>query len=294
MKFTHVSTWLYLPLKLLLLLSFTIPIFLWGGHLFGLSREMEKSIAARGLDEMKRIKKEGLDLLASAKPGPTPVVKKGTATTDTTTVKGIDVSRYQGTVRWDKVARSGITFAFAKATGGVDYVDPRFHQNWRGMRETVLYRGAYHFFYASDDPRKQADNFIKTMGKLRKKDMPPVLDVEIDDHTDPKLIVERVLVWLKAVEKATGRRPILYTDNGFADRILTDPRLSPYALWIADYVEHIHTLPAPWKKSDWLFWQYEEKGKVDGIQGDVDMDVFKGTLDELIEFIDKAGIKEAG
>ncbi len=73
-------------------------------------------------------------------------------------VKGIDVSQWQGKVRWDVVKQNGISFGYAKATGGITYTDPEFVNNWHGMREAGLPRGAYHFFYAHDAPQKQKES----------------------------------------------------------------------------------------------------------------------------------------
>lgn len=73
-------------------------------------------------------------------------------------------------------------------------MDPHFADNWYGMREAKLYRGAYHFFLADDDPVEQAKHYTNTLGKLRSKDLPPMLDVEQDDDTDVKTLQERALV----------------------------------------------------------------------------------------------------
>jgi lysozyme len=186
------------------------------------------------------------------------------------------------------VAGTNIKFAFAKATGGQDFVDPRFAENWQGIREANLYRGAYHFFLADDDAQAQAELFVKTIGKLRQNDLPPMLAVETSDNTDLDTLQERVLLWLQLVEKRTRRLPILYTDNGFANRILIDPRFSRYPFWIADYARKVDDLPTPWDKSGWTLWQYGENGRSDGIGGAVDTDEFKGTMEDLLAFIKKS------
>ena len=287
MKFTDIPDKFYLPLKIVLMIGFTLPLFLWGGQLTGLSRQAELNIIESGVDKLKQIKNNGDNLSVATKSDSSSATHEG----DTGSVMGIDVSHYQGVVNWDKVAKYGIHFAFAKATGGLDYIDPEFVHNWHGIRSAELHRGAYHFFYAGDDPVKQANHFVKTMGKLRAHDMPPMLDVEIADHINTDLISGKVLIWLQTVEKATGRLPILYTDNGFADTVLTDDRLSRYPLWIADYAATIHSLPSPWKSSGWTMWQYSEKGQVKGVNGEVDSDKFKGSLTDLRNFIKKSHIE---
>ena len=74
-------------------------------------------------------------------------------------VVGIDVSHYQGKVDWFAVHASGAAFAFAKATEGLSVVDPLFASNWAGMRQSHLYRGAYHFGHPGTDPEAQAAHF---------------------------------------------------------------------------------------------------------------------------------------
>ncbi|MFT4923982.1 MAG: lysozyme [Phenylobacterium sp.] len=203
----------------------------------------------------------------------------------TTPIQGIDVSHYQGTVHWSKVAADKLPFAIAKATGGETYTDPNFHNNWHGMRENGIIRGAYHFFYAGDDPVDQALNYLKTVGSFKKTDMPPLLDVEITDGVAADELLKRVLVWLAEVEKRTGRIPIVYSDVYFGQTYLTSPELAKYPLWIADYSADVQGVPSPWQQKGWSLWQYSQSGKVDGIEGDVDMDQFNGTLAEFKAFI---------
>lgn len=202
--------------------------------------------------------------------------------------KGIDVSHFQGAVRWDLVKNSGIHFAFAKATGGMTYTDPHFENNWNGMREAGLLRGAYHFFYADDDPHQQAQHFIQIVGKLKRNDLPPVLDVEILDGVTDSVLVARVFTWLRAVEQAFGCKPILYTDPGFAKAYLQHKALGNYPLWIADYGVAKPGIPQAWQDEDWVFWQKSQRGKVEGVDGDVDLNVFRGDPEALMVFIERS------
>jgi len=205
-------------------------------------------------------------------------------------IKGIDVSKWQGTVRWDLVKQSGISFAYAKATGGITYTDPEFKNNWNGMRETGLLRGAYHFFYAKDDPEAQANHFVQTLKQntVKPDDLPPVLDVEITDGMDKAKIAERVLICLKAIENGLGQKPIVYTDPGFANEYLTDKALGKYRLWIADYGVKAPTIPQAWKGKTWTMWQHTQTGEVDGVYGHVDLDVFNGSQKDLMALIQDA------
>lgn len=204
-------------------------------------------------------------------------------------VQGIDVSHFQGVIKWPEVASDRYLFAIAKATGGETYVDPQFHSNWHGMRANGIIRGAYHFFYATDDAKKQAENYLTTVGSLKYTDLPPILDVEITDHTKASVLLDKVIVWLEIVAQRTHRTPIIYSDVYFAKAYLNDPRLSKYPLWIADYSSKPSELPSPWQKRGWALWQYSQKGKVKGIEGNVDMDEFNGDLKAFAAFIQQTG-----
>ena len=176
----------------------------------------------------------------------------------------------------------GIVFAIAKATGGITYQDPKFSQNWAGLKKAGLIRGAYHFLYAKDDAQKQAANFIKTVRRRGPKDLPPFLDVEITDKATKEAIVQNVLGWAKTVEKALGKQPIINTDVNFGNGYLLDPRLAHFKLWIADYNPGKEPqVPKEWQGTGWILWQYSQTGKIQGIEGNVDLDYFNGNKTDL-------------
>lgn len=199
--------------------------------------------------------------------------------------RGIDVSHYQGRIRWDNLAADNLHFVFVKATGGTRRVDPEFDNNWHGAREIGVIRGAYHFFYAGDDATVQAEHFARTVVALKADDLPPVIDVEITDGASPRQLVDGVLTWLRTVERLLGRRPIIYTYHAFANQYLLDPRLSGYALWIAAYDVQRPVAPAAWNGRGWHFWQHAHDGSFEGVNAAVDLNVFNGTRDQLQQFI---------
>lgn len=205
-------------------------------------------------------------------------------------VQGIDVSHYQGKIQWPEVDSLQFPFAIAKATGGETYVDPEFYVNWHGMRENGLIRGAYHFFYAADDPQKQALKYLSVVGKWHPADLPPILDIEITDNMNGIAIRERSLVWLNIVEEETQRLPIIYTDLYFAQTYLKDPRLARFPLWIAQYQSTLTALPEPWGedgacRGTWCLWQHSQNGRVKGVDAPVDLNHFNGNLPSLKKFI---------
>jgi lysozyme len=196
-------------------------------------------------------------------------------------VQGIDVSHFQGVVDWQQVAKAGMSFAFAKATEGITYVDPQFSTNWAGIKAAGLVRGAYHFFEANDDATAQAQHFLATV-KLAPGDLPPVLDIETTAGVSDEQIWSGVSTRIQVVEQATGRQPILYTAPGFWNSHAPDLTLTRYPLWLADYAAQA-LLPHGW--SSWLFWQHSQSGSVAGVTGAVDLDLFSGTLQQLQELV---------
>ena len=195
-------------------------------------------------------------------------------------LRGIDVSHYQGTIDWPRVKADGIVFAFIKASEGQTLVDAQFKQNWKAARKAGVVRGAYHFYRPSVDAEVQARLFLKQF-KLEKGDLPPVLDLEVTDGQSAKTIREGALEWMRIVEKKTGRKPILYTLPRFA-RDYLGKSFKDYPLWVVRLRRGEPKVGKIWKK--WTFWQFSHRGRVDGIKGDVDLNLFNGGIEELRAF----------
>ena len=196
-------------------------------------------------------------------------------------VRGIDISHYQDEINWDKLRNAQlqgtpVNFIFVKATEGTNVLDENFNQNFHHARRNEIIRGAYHFFSTKSPARQQAKYFCK-MVQLEDEDLPPVLDVEnIGDYSKEKLQSE-VKTWMQIVEKHYGVTPILYTSYKFKTSYLTSPDLDRYPCWIAHY--YIDSLAY---KGEWKFWQHTDAGKVDGIKGYVDVNLFNGTYEDLV------------
>lgn len=202
-------------------------------------------------------------------------------------VRGIDISHYQGEVNWDKLRNaqlqgSPVSFVFVKATEGTNMLDENFNQNFFNAKKNDMVRGAYHFFSTSSSPKAQAKYYCK-MVQLDEQDLPPVLDVERIDNLTPKQLQEGVLTWMKIVEKHYGVTPILYTYYKFRKDYLNTPEFDRYPYWIAHY--YVDSLEY---KGNWKFWQHTDAGKVDGIKGYVDVNIFNGDIQDLMDFTIKS------
>lgn len=201
-----------------------------------------------------------------------------------TKIKGIDVSHFQGAVNWQEVKQAGMSFALAKATEGQTSVDSQFKNNWPNMKAAGLLRGAYHFFDAGIDGTAQANHFLQNT-QIEPGDLPPVIDVEAAASASKATILQEVQNWLDTVEQALNRRPMIYTTASFWDSHLNDT-FGAYPLWVAEYGVSAPKIPAGW--STWQFWQYSQSGTVSGVSGNVDMDEFNGSYDDLLAFLQLA------
>ena len=192
-------------------------------------------------------------------------------------VHGIDVSRYQSDIDWTKVAEQDISFAFVKASEGETISDQFFCKNWDEMKEAGIRRGAYHFFRPKTSVLTQAQKFLDNV-ILEEGDLPPVLDVEVMDNVSEIALISRMRTWLEIVEFELQIRPIIYTNLKFYNKYLAD-HFPEYPVWIARYNDYFE--PMLTNGLDWSFWQYGNKGRLEGIEGFVDFNVFKGTERDL-------------
>lgn len=190
-------------------------------------------------------------------------------------IHGIDVSKYQQRINWEAVKAMRaedvkIGFVFIKATEGLGNMDQQFRRNWKHAKEAGLPRGAYHFFIAPKSGAEQAENFIRRV-ELEKGDLPPVLDVEQTYGVSNARLRAEVKAFLDRLEAHYGVKPIIYTNVDFYNRHLKD-EFDSYPLWVAHYLKK----DRPRIARNWAFWQYSETGRVSGIRGKVDFNVFNG------------------
>jgi len=202
---------------------------------------------------------------------PENLVSKDSAPDSDHPVVGIDVSKYQGVVDFERVKTAGISYVFVRATEGITYQDADFRSNYRQARSAGLVVGAYHFYETNDEPGAQLENFT-SVAQLKAGDLPPVIDIEKLHHQDDSDLVESLKTLLRGLESHYGVKPIVYSGLNFANRYMTG--FGDYPLWLAEYEVAEPTLPHGW--SDWTFWQWSQTAKVAGISGNVDADRYNG------------------
>ncbi len=213
-------------------------------------------------------------------------------------VQGIDVSKYQHddgrAIDWGAVKRSGQTFAFLKATGGSNRVDPWFAREWASAGRAGMVRGAYHYADPSSNPEAQAALVVQTVGSTREaNNLGIVLDLETDGGLGPVALAAWAHRFLDAVEARTGRTPILYTYVYFWQHAMANnTSFGAYPLWLARYADKAPAPVAGW--SQWTFWQYSSSGSVPGIVGTVDRNRLCCSLGTLQALADGRSSQIAG
>ncbi|WP_327287466.1 GH25 family lysozyme [Streptomyces sp. NBC_01198] len=204
------------------------------------------------------------------------------------TLKGLDVSAYQENINWASVAAGGASFAYVKATEGVDYTSGQFSKQYNGSAAAGLIRGAYHFALPdASSGSSQADYFVAHGGGWSDdgKTLPGALDIEYNPYgaTCYGLSQSAMTSWITAFSSEyhakTGRYPVVYSTRDWwsscTGNSATPGRLDP--LWIADYGGAPTPLPNGW--STYTIWQNAAGGTFPG-----DRDVFNGTAAGLAAF----------
>jgi lysozyme len=202
-------------------------------------------------------------------------------------VHGIDLSRFQTEVDWTTARANGVNFAFIKATEGGDLVDPMFESHWRGAGAAGVKRGAYHFFYHCRPAAEQARWFIRHVPRTPGA-LPPVLDMEWTPTSptctirrDGETIRDEARIFLDILERHYGQRPIIYTTVDFFDDTQLW-QLSGVEFWLRSVADHPHGV---YDGNAWSFWQYTSTGRVPGIAGPVDINVFAGSRQAWADWI---------
>lgn len=228
-------------------------------------------------------------------------------------VYGIDISRYQHEIKrkrysinWNSMriislgkrhannvigrADFPVSFCYIKATQGIRIKSRYYAQDAKDARRHGVAVGAYHFFAPASGVTQA--NFFMSVASPRVGDLPPMLDVELTDKQirgmgGAEAMCREMLAWLKVVGQRTGTKPVIYVSQNFVNKYLYDaPReLQDYPIWIARYSEY-----RPFVRLQ--FWQLSADGKVAGIHGDVDIDVFNGSHEQFQEFVRESCVRK--
>lgn len=221
----------------------------------------------------------------------TPPIKEKTESS----VFGVDISYHNNNeVDLIDIRKDSLHFIICKATEGVTFIDPKFKENWKKIKEKGFIRGVYHFYRTDDDPITQANFFLNTINNLENTDIPPVIDFEeggINKSQSIESVQSMVLSFMNEIEKKANVKPIIYTDINTANKYLNNSIFQKYHLWIANYNgKEKPNLPNTWKTKGYLIWQKTDSYKV--INTTSDADTFNGNLTEFKEFIKNSYTKK--
>lgn len=196
------------------------------------------------------------------------------------TALGVDVSSYQGAIDWEKVAEDGIQFAMIRAGGryygsGLIFEDTQFRANIQGALDAGLEVGVYFFSQAVSvaEAREEAD-FLLDLLKDYECNGPVVFDWENisndaarTDGLDSATLTAAANAFCQRVERA-GYSPMIYFNQYIAYLLYDLEGIAQYPFWLAQYSE------TPGFYYDFQMWQYTSSGTVNGIEGEVDMDLY--------------------
>jgi len=198
-----------------------------------------------------------------------------------TTIAGVDVSRWQGTMDWRACKAAGNVFAWIKASEGTTWTDTKYAENVRGAAAAGIAWGPYHYYINAYDPVEQAKQFARTVlnNSTTNWALPPAIDLE---DTKTALNVERLETFVGLVAEYLGT-PIIYTANWWVAQQDHIRWLGNFPLWVAHYGVSLPKVPEPW--SDWTVWQWASRGTgpAHGAQSEyIDRNVYRGALTDLM------------
>ncbi len=216
-------------------------------------------------------------------------------------VYGIDLSHHN-TVDWDRLAlyadKNGevyklkpttkkylqpVSFAYARATAGATIQDSLYLDHRAQAKKHGVPIGSYHVLYLTTSSLdEQLANFLRETNNCKTDELPPMIDIECLDQAKKvgrAKTTEMLLEMCKKVQKATGRKPIIYTNDRFANNYLDMSKLKGYTFWKAAYGKN-SSQEKKEPEQPWKIWQFTEKGNISGISP-VDINVYDGNLKDF-------------
>ncbi len=203
--------------------------------------------------------------------------------------QGIDVSKWQGTINWKKVAKEDIDFVMIRSSYGYEDTDPKLKSNVNGCEKYDIDYGFYHYTYAKNvtEAKKEAKYFLKTI-KNYDPDYPIVLDIEetFYNKMSRKKVTDIVVTFMEELEDA-GYFAMIYCSPSFVNDRLDASRIKDYDIWIACWgdEEKLNT----YYSGHYGMWQYSDEGRVNGISEYVDLNY---AYKDYASIIDKYGLNK--
>jgi len=222
-----------------------------------------------------------------------PLAQEVAGTMATDGVRGVDVSQHQGSIRWDRVHEDGFRFAIIKSSEGQDFIDPadgdghasnevrleRLRARCGEIRKRDIALGVYHYLRprpgrTGDVEADWAIRVAHAIGWGKRGDLRLVVDVE-ETELGRRATHRYLGQFVRRVHQLAGHKPIIYTFPFFWSS-LGNPKNFGCPLWIAHFEVDRPSVPGPWTGA--ALWQHTSKGRVAGINGDVDLNRSLGSL----------------
>lgn len=204
-------------------------------------------------------------------------------------IKGIDVSKWQGTITWPKVKADGVKFAMIRAgiggSRGGGSTDPCFEKNIGGALGAGLDVGAYLYSYAltAEAAKKEAEWLVSLLAPWHDRITYPVC-YDLEDKSQAglgrKVCTDMAIAFCDVIKRA-GYKPMIYSNPAWLNNRLDLTRLGGIDIWLAQWAQK------PTWQGKYTMWQKCEDGVCGGIKGNVDIDVSYVDYGEKV--IDYAG-----
>ncbi len=186
--------------------------------------------------------------------------------------RGIDISEFQGEIDFEEVRRSGIEAVYIRVGSG-EYTDEYFAENYERAKAAGLKIGFYHYVTARsvEEGRRQA-RFFASLAAGREPDMRLAMDFEYFGSLSVSQINAISEAYLDELTALTKREVVIYSDLSNARNIFSRALAEKYPLWAAQYGADEPSANGKWR--EWVGFQYTDEGRVGGIYGNVDRNIF--------------------
>ena len=186
--------------------------------------------------------------------------------------RGIDISEFQGEIDFEEVRRSGIEAVYIRVGAG-EYTDEYFAENYERAKAAGLKIGFYHYVTARsvEEGRRQA-RFFASLAAGREPDMRFAMDFEYFGSLSVSQINAISEAYLDELTALTRREAVIYSDLSNARNIFSRALAEKYPLWAAQYGADEPSANGKWR--EWVGFQYTDEGRVGGIYGNVDRNIF--------------------
>lgn len=186
--------------------------------------------------------------------------------------RGIDISEFQGEIDFEEVRRSGIEAVYIRVGAG-EYTDEYFAENYERAKAAGLKIGFYHYVTARsvEEGRRQA-RFFASLAAGREPDMRLAMDFEYFGSLSVSQINAISEAYLDELTALTRREVVIYSDLSNARKIFSRALAEKYPLWAAQYGADEPSANGKWR--EWVGFQYTDEGRVGGIYGNVDRNIF--------------------